>query len=136
MLEPIYESEAAAPAAPPNKNAENQQQPVPSTEASSPYRLKTCCNDGRPNSGIIKFRERNFWNKIGRVLYILLNMAYVSFWFYWGGFIVPFASYIYPYRQAETAKLPDYGKYASSESAGKKDAQDQRGFKYTDFIVE
>ena len=55
----------------------------------------------------------------------------MSYWFYWGGYIVPVASYVYPYgsKQYETAKMKDYGLFKKS-GQGKKDAKDQRGFNY------
>ena len=81
-LDPIYES---APG-------------LSATKLSSPYVNKSCCNSERPTSAIIRLTDRNPWNMIGRILYLILKILYMSFWFYWGGFIVPYASYIHPYR--------------------------------------
>ena len=63
----------------------------------SPYAEKTCCSADRPTSATIQFSDRNPLSKMVRVIYLVLKISYMSVWFYWGGYIVPMASYIYPY---------------------------------------
>ena len=104
----------------------------------SPYPETSCLNIGRPTSATIKFKERKCFNMTCRILYITLKIIYMSYWFYWGGYIVPIASYMYPYSENKqnTAKKPFYDEYRMGDKrGGKKSAIDERGFTYEDFIT-
>ena len=65
----------------------------------SPYPENSCLNSGRPISATIKLKDRKCLNMSCRILYITLKTIYMSYWFYWGGYIVPIASYLYPYNK-------------------------------------
>ena len=82
-LEPIYESESLD---------------VAESKCQSPYAAKTCCSADRPISATIQFSDRNLLNKMIRLIYLVFKIIYMSVWFYWGGYIVPIASYIYPFE--------------------------------------
>ena len=119
VLEPIYfhESEVDGQAA---------------ANSSSPYPEKTCCAGGRPTSAILRFSDRTFFSKFGRIIYLLLKISYMSYWFYWGGYIVPLASYAYPLyaRKAMEAKIDTFDEFMMSGEAGKLSAKDDRGYTF------
>ena len=74
-----------------------------------------------------------------RVIYLVLKISYMSVWFYWGGYIVPIASYIYPYANDKylDAKAEFYDSYMTDGVPGKaKPLHDERGYTLEDFQTE
>ena len=124
-LEPIYKNEAVG---------------MEESKSESPYTEKTCCSSERPILATTKFSDRKFLNKVIRILYLVLKISYMSIWFYWGGYIVPIASYVYPYDSDKhlEPKQKLYDLYATDEGIpGKaKPKHDERGFTYEDFVEE
>ena len=49
----------------------------------------------RPVSSTIRFKDRSCLNKTLRALYLEEKTIYVAYWFYWAGYIVTIASYVY-----------------------------------------
>ena len=121
-MEPIYRI-----AAQPNNNVQaKQQNGDPYNSDAKTSCLTSCWSLDRPATNVIQFKERNCFNKSNRVLYLILKIAYMSFWFYWGGYVVLFASYSYPYRNGEQniAKKELYDEFSESKFGGKNDAKD------------
>ena len=96
-LKPIFKSDVGGPA------SENIISPYPSQPK-------------RPHNAIIRWSDRNLQMKWHRFWYIVCKIAYMGFWFYWGGYIVLFESYTIPYTSDmhKLFKQTGYGEFATS----------------------